>query len=126
MIRAGFKKVKQEGGTFVVATFFNPDTGESYSACVRDYDYSDCSRDDDEAYNAPIDEQARRLYLRSIGVIQPGDTVRVVKGRKIPVGTVAVVDRTAWWHDRFGRPQTLYAYFTDGRKTSVENCQIVE
>ena len=40
--------------------FFNPCTLEEYSKCVRDYDYMDCSRDDDEAYYMEIDKNAER------------------------------------------------------------------
>ena len=47
----GFFKVKQSGGSYVVAVFYNPYTGETRSECVRDYDYGDCSRDNDELYN---------------------------------------------------------------------------
>lgn len=125
MIREGYKKVAESGGTYVVATFFNPETKEWYSDCVRDYDYDDGRNDDDEAYYAPIDEDAKREWLHACGVIQPGDTVKVVKGRKIPIGTVAVVDHLFKWKDCYGRVQTEYAVFEDGRKTSVANLMIV-
>ena len=48
--KEGFFKVKQDGGTFICATFFNPVTKEEFSECVRDYDYSDYSRDNDDLY----------------------------------------------------------------------------
>ena len=121
MVRDGFRKVRQEGGTFVVATFFNPVTGETYEKCVRDYDYGDCSRDDDDAYYMEIDPVARRAWLRSCGVVSPGDVVRVVKGRKVPVGTVGTVARMFDWKDRYGRVQTRYCVLTDGTKVSVDN-----
>ena len=47
----GFFKVDQRGGSYVVAQFYNPDTGETRSECVRDYDYGDCSRDKDDLYD---------------------------------------------------------------------------
>ncbi len=125
MVRDGFFKVKQEGGSFVVATFFNPTTNEEYTHCVRDYDYSDCSRDDDEAYNMEIREDARRAWLRHHGVVQTGDTVKVVRGRKVPVGTVAVVVDVTKWSDRYGRVQTVYAHLNNGMRTSVTNCEIL-
>lgn len=56
----GFYKVAQTGGTYVVATFYNPETGDMKSKCVRDYDYSDCSRDDDELYYMEINEDVRK------------------------------------------------------------------
>ena len=82
----GFFKVKQSGGSYVVAVFYNPYTGETRSECVRDYDYGDCSRDNDELYNMPIDEEVRSLWLHSQGQILAGDTVEVFKGRKVPRG----------------------------------------
>lgn len=121
MVRDGFLKVAQEGGTYVVATFFNPGTGESYTKCVRDYDYSDCSRDDDDAYYMEIDPDARRAWLRSQGVVSVGDKVRVVKGRKVPVGTVGVVARMFDWKDCYGRVQTRYCVLDGGVKVSVDN-----
>ena len=121
----GFRKVAQSGGSYVVATFFNPETKETDSRCVRDYDYADCSRDNDELYYMPIDEEARRLYLRHMGVISAGDIVKVVKGRKVPVGTVAVVEKLYDWKDQYGRTQTTYAVLDNGMKTSVGNCVLV-
>ena len=119
-----FYKVAQEGGTFVVAYLFNPVTKETDSRCVRDYDYSDCSRDDDELYYMPIDENVRKMYLHFHGVILEGDTVEVVKGRKIPRGTIAKVVKIYDWRDSYGRVQTTYAVFEDGRKTNIENCKL--
>ena len=121
-----FYKVGQDGGTFIVAYFFNPVTKEHYSECVRDYDYSDCSRDNDELYYMPIDEEAAHEYRKFCGVVSVGDTVRVVKGRKIPLGTVAKVVRTYVYRDKYGRYVTTYAVFEDGRKTSVSNCEIID
>jgi len=87
----GFFKVDQSGGSYVTAEFYNPTTGETRSECVRDYDYGDCSRDNDELYNMPIDKEVRTLWLHSRGQILAGDTVEVVKGRKVPRGTIATV-----------------------------------
>lgn len=123
-MKDGFFKVKQEGGTYVVATFFNPETKESFTKCVRDYDYSDCSRDDDELYYMEINEAARRAWLRHNGVIQIGDAVKVVKGRKVPVGTVAIVSDITKWRDQYGRVQTIYAVLDNGMKTNIDNCVI--
>ena len=125
MFENRFYKVGQEGGSYVVAYFFNPVTKEQDSKCVRDYDYSDGSRDNDELYYMPIDEDARRAWWRHNGIISVGDTVEVFKGRKIPVGTVAKVERLYDWRDRYGRIQTTYAVFEDGRKTSTDNCRII-
>ena len=122
----GYYKVNQHGGTFVVATFFNPDTGDVQTVVARDYDYDDKSRDNDWAYYMDIDQNARRIWLHANGYILEGDTVEVVKGRKIPVGTVAVVRKIYDWCDKYGRVQAVYALFEDGRKTNVENCRLVK
>ena len=125
MVANGFKKVYQEGGTFVVATFFNPDTKEYFTKCVRDYDYSDCSRDDDEAYYMPIDEDAVKAWHRFNGIINVGDEIKVVKGRKVKVGTIATVEKITEWKDTYGRVQTIYAHLSTGERTSIFNCELV-
>lgn len=121
----GFYKVAQSGGSYVVATFYNPITKEEKTKRVRDYEYADCSRDNDELYYMEIDEEVRKIWLHNGGVILPGDRVKVVKGRKIPKGTEAVVERFFDWKDQYGRIQTRYAVFTDGRKTSVSNLVLI-
>ena len=122
MVKEGFFKVSQTGGSYVVAYFFNPVTKEEYSKCVRDYDYADCSRDDDELYHMEINENVRKQWLHHHGCILIGDTVKVVKGRKIPTGTIARVVKYGEFRDRYGRVQTKYLYFEDGTRTSVSNC----
>lgn len=124
-IKQGFFKVSQQGGTFVTATFFNPVTQEHYTKCVRDYDYEDGSRDDDDAYYAPIDEPTRKAWMRYLGIIEVGDVVEVYKGRKVPVGTVATVIRIYDYKDRYGRVQNTYAVLDNGMKTSVYNCRLI-
>lgn len=121
----GYYKVNETGGTYVVATFFNPETGHEFSKCVRDYDYSDGSRDDDELYNMPIDEEARAEWQHRHGVIFEGDTVMVFKGRKVPVGTVATVVRTRSVYDRYGRYVCRYADLDNGMSTNTDNCILV-
>ena len=118
----GFFKVNQSGGSYVVATLYNPTTGEETTKCVRDYDYDDCSRDCDELYYMPIDNDVRRLWLHSHGVIMAGDTIKVVKGRKVKVGTVATVKEIKPITDRYGRWVADYAYLADGQRTNVTNC----
>lgn len=121
-----FYKVNQSGGTYIVALFVNPITWEHYTQCVRDYDYSDCSRDNDELYYMPIDEEVANAWRKHIGIVGAGDVVRVVKGRKIPIGTIAKVERVFDYKDRYGRVVNTYAVFEDGSKTSVYNCEIIE
>lgn len=118
----GFYKVDQKGGSLVVATLYNPDTTEVEHVTVRDYDYSDCSRDNDEIYDLPINEDVRREWLHHNGVILPGDTVEVVKGRKVAKGTIATVKAVKPVYDHYNRWVADYLYFTDGPRTNVENC----
>ena len=125
-LKEGFFKVKQDGSTFIYATFFNPTTGEEFSECVRDYDYSDGSRDNDELYYMPIDEDVRRQWMHHHGVILEGDIIQVVKGRKVPVGTVATVRKKYPFNDKYGRFCTMYLYLDNGMKTNIDNCIMVK
>ena len=118
----GFYKVEQSGGCYVSATFYNPDTKEEYCCCVRDYDYADCSRDNDELYYMTINEDIRRQWLHDNGVILVGDTVKVVKGRKVPIGTIAKIIDKKPYKDRYGRTRAIYAYLNNGTKTNINNC----
>lgn len=122
----GFHKVSHEGGTYVTGMFYNPETGEEISVLLRDYDYADCSRDNDELYYMPIDEEVRVLWLHKHGIICEGDTVKVVKGRKIPIGTVAKVVKIKAYYDKYHRWCADYAYLDNGMKTNVDNCELLE
>lgn len=118
----GFYKVAQDGWNYVSATFYNPDTKETISGCVRDYDYADCSRDNDELYYMEIDEDVKRQWLHDGGIILVDDIVEVVKGRKVPIGTVAKVVDKRPYRDRYGRTQAIYLYLDNGMKTNENNC----
>ncbi len=126
VIERGFRKVHQVGGTFIVATFFNAATGEVESHCVRDYDYSDCSRDNDYLYNMKIDETARRAWQHHIGLILEGDLVKVVAGRKLPIGTTGYVKSIKPIYNKYGKWVANYVYFENGDRTNVTNCVILE
>ena len=121
-----FYKIGQHGGTYVVAELWNPVTKEHSSKCVRDYDYDDCSRDDDDLYYAPIDEDAKRDCLHFNGVILEGDDAEVVKGRTIEHGFVGKVMKVKELKDRYGRWIADYIYFEDGRKINMDNCRLVK
>lgn len=124
-LEKGFYKVAQTGGNYVVATFYNPDTKEEISKCVRDYDYSDCSRDNDELYFMPIDENVKIEWLHGKGVILIGDKIKVVKGRKVPIGTISEVIDKRDFKDRYGRVQGTYLYLENGMKTNENNCELI-
>ena len=50
-----------------------------------------------------------------------GDEVKVVKGRKVPVGTIANVKEIRPYYDRYHRWVCDYAYLDNGMKTNVNN-----
>ena len=118
----GFKKVSQSGGSYVQATFYNMDSKDEFTMCVRDYDYSDGSRDDDELYYMEIDEEARVDWLHKHGQILKGDQVKVIKGRKVKVGTIAKVVGKREIKDQYGRWVADYVILDNGQQTNVTNC----
>lgn len=120
----GFFKVAENGGSYVTGVFYNPETGEVKRAVLRDYDYADGSRDNDELYYMPINEEARVLWLHSMGTILVGDLVEVVKGRKIPIGTIGRVADIRPYRDCYGRVVADYVYFEDGTRTNIRNCKL--
>lgn len=123
---SGYYKVAQVGGCYISATFYNPDTKDTISCCVRDYDYLDGSRDNDELYYMEINEVVRTQWLHNRGVILVNDVVEVVKGRKVPIGTIAKVIDKKPYKDRYGRTQATYLYFDNGMKTNEDNCRLTE
>lgn len=125
MLENKFYKVSHTGGTYVIGTFFNPFTNETKVEVLRDYDYSDCSRDNDELYYMDINDEARTAYIHHKGGIVVGDKVKVVKGRTIEKGFVGVVKAIYPYNDIYGRWMADYIYFTDGRKINKANCELV-
>ena len=87
----GFYKVAQDGSCYISATFYNPSTKEIISCCVRDYEYSDGSRDNDDLYYMEINEEVKRKWLHDKGIILAGDVIQVIKGRKVPIGTITKI-----------------------------------
>ena len=126
MLENRFYKVAENGSTYISATLFNPVTNEYKHVCTRDYDYADGSRDNDELYYMPIDEEARRAHLHFQGFILEGDVVEVVKGRTLPHGFIGTVRKICDFKDRYGRWVATYAYFAEGGKINVDNCKLVE
>ena len=120
-----FYKVQEDGGTFVTGIFYNPITGEEKHEVLRDYDYIDKSRDNDDLYYMEIDRDVEKIWRHKNGEILDGDTVFICKGRKIPIGSVKVVDRKKPIYDRYRRWVADYLVFTDGTSTNVNNCIMV-
>ena len=125
MLMTGYFKIAESGGTYVVATFYNPVTKDVITKCVRDYDYEDGSRDDDELYYMPIDETVAKIYAHDNGRILVGDTARVIKGRTLEHGHTDVVKDIRPYEDRYGRTQATYLYFEHGGKINIDNCELV-
>jgi hypothetical protein len=120
----GFYKVAENNGGVCVGTFYNPDTQESFTKITWDID--DIRLDQDEEVQIyrymPINKDVRRLWLHRAGVIQEGDQIKVVKGRKVPIGTVATVKEIKPFYDRYRRWQADYLYLDNGMKTNINNC----
>ena len=64
-------------------------------------------------------------HIRQSEVFYKGDVVKVIKGRKLPIGTEFVVTGRSEFKDRYGRVCTQYLHGEFG-KVSISNCEIVE
>jgi hypothetical protein len=123
----GFYKVSESNGGVCVGTFYNPTTKESFTKITWDID--DVRLEGDEYIQIlrflPIDKDVRWLYLHEKGVIQEKDKVEVIKGRKVSIGTIAIVTLIKPYYDKFRRWQCDYAYLDNGMKTNVDNCKLI-
>lgn len=126
MLENKFYKVSHHGGTLITGDFFNPITGEEKHEVLRDYEYSDCSRDNDELYYMQINEEVRRIWQHKHGAILQGDIVEVFKGRKIPIGYIGKIKAIKPFYDRYNRWQANYIYFEDGQKTNINNVRLIQ
>lgn len=121
----GWRKIGQSGGSFIVARLYNVNTGEEENIVVRDYEYEDRRYDDDYWYDASIDAEALRAYNRKHGIIQAGERVMVIAGRKIERGYTGTVEKVYPVYDRFHRWVADYCRFIDGKSTNVKNCMMI-
>lgn len=123
----GFYKVSVDGFSLTNAIFFNPTTQESFSKIIWDIDNDRLLEDDTIQFlrNMPINENVRKQWLRHIGVISVGDTIKVIKGRKVKIGTISKVVNIYPWRDKYGRTQTTYVVLETGEKTNINNCMLV-
>lgn len=123
----GFYKVGENNGGVCVGAFYNPDTKEFFTKITWDID--DIRLDQDEEIQIyrymSINKEIRWLYLHRAGVIQKGDRIKVIKGRKVPIGTVAIVKEIKPFYDRYRRWQADYLYLDNGMKTNVNNCILI-
>jgi len=121
----GWKKISQDGSTFITASFWNSTLKEEVYLVTRDYDYDDCRNDNDYLYGMPVDEEALRDYRKHNGIIQEGDKVKVVKGRTLPKGFIGVVKSRYKILDRYGRYVTDYLRFYSGEKINITNVELI-
>lgn len=134
-------------GTVTYGFFYNPNTKET--ACIWETDWDREGLDDftNEVVNSiyggdfPIEvledynkqceialqnENLKRRKIRwEQGICSIGDTVEIVKGRKLPIGEIKVIKEITPWRDQYGRTQNWYAVFTDNTRTSISNCKLI-
>ena len=124
-MKPGFKKVYQyDDGKLAVAEFFNPTTGEEYCAVVRNVFYPDVNWDE-EGLKAPLDMNAYSAWRSKRKIFCIGDRVRVVRGIKVPIGTVGIIRDMYDWKDERGRVKNKYVVLDNGYRTSYRNVVIV-
>jgi len=119
----GFYKVKTEEES---ATFFNPYTGEEFGVNTK-VDHAGpwgMERIEDKLSGVvekiQENEDVSKLYNRSHGYVQKGDTIRVVAGRTLEHGTEAKVRGV--YDGKFGK----YLYLDNGEKIQAKNVSIVD
>ncbi len=124
-IFGGYYRVTEEKGE---SRFFNPYTGDWFDVRTAfdqagpwgmEYD----SRADDLGAvinKIGVNEKAQKLYNRSMGIIQKGDTVKVVGGRTLEHGTEAKV--RAVYDTKYGK----YVYLDNGEKIQAKHLSIVD
>ena len=122
----GFYKVAEDNGGVCVGTFWNPETKESFSKITWDIDrpYINDDEEIEILRYLPINKEVRSAWLHYNGIIQINDVVKVVKGRKVPIGTIAKVIDKKPYKDRYGRTQAIYLYFDNGMRTNENNCAL--
>ena len=126
-MKEGFYKVNESGFSLTIATFFNPVTGETFTERVWDMDDDRllCDSEKQEMRNMPINHEMRREWLHRAGTILEGDTAKVVKGGKLPIGKTGKVAKIKPFYDKYKRWCCDYLYFEDGSRTNVTNCILV-
>lgn len=135
MTSDGFFKMEPNTNSYSLSTaiFYNPNTDIVQSRIVMDSDDDRNYELYKEIYNMPYckDEQviayyekAQRKLKHKIGMFMVGDLVKIVKGRKLPIGDIKQIKSFYDWQDRFGRVQARYVIFTDDTKTNKENCSL--
>ena len=118
-----FYRVSNTGGSYDVATFFNPITKEEFSRCIYDYDDVRVQQEEAEYREIPFSEKVRRIWLHHKGIIQVGDLVKINRGRKFKGKQKRVVKKLVYkyvWGD------VIYLVFEDGTKVAQDNCDLIK
>lgn len=124
MVENGYYKItKNSGFGYITALFYNPMTKELMDVCVKDLD--DPRNDNEELYNMEVNEKVYELYKHHRGIVSIGDTIEVIKGRKVPVGTIGKVVNEFDYKDQYGRVQAHYFVLEDGTKINEMNCKLI-
>ena len=143
----GFVKVSKDyAGRIWYVTLWNPETNETKTVACEDTDYND---PDMGLVSSEYDYKTRMWMLLHMpwfggslklkeqyeawryqknvenNHIMVGMTVKVVRGRKYPIGTVGVVEGFSSFCDRYGREQTRYVVTTDGKRIPMQNCRAI-
>lgn len=128
VVFGGFYKVDGGSGGVKSATFFNPYTGEYFSHIVSDYDDDRVTDDlfNTELREMRVNDDVAWLWKRSNGIVQEGDSIRVLKGRTLEHGLEAKVKSVRKFYDKYGRYVADYAYLDNGKKINVANIGIIE
>lgn len=123
----GFYKVAENNGGVCVGTFWNPETKECFTKITWDIDRPYINDDEEVEIlrYLPINNEMRRLWKHEAGIVQTEDTIKVVKGRKVPIGTIARVVEIRPFYDKYHRWQADYVYLDNGMKTNINNCILI-
>lgn len=123
----GFYKVDEVGGTYVVATLWNPLTDEIIRTCIYNGDYSEeaYAYPDEEAYNMPMaNEEIITKWKHRNGIILVNDFVKIVKGRKMVGEIKKVVKEFSYKIKEVYHCYVDYLVFEDGTKVIKDNCEL--
>jgi|GEM_PF-6850715 hypothetical protein len=77
----------------------------------------------DNAWQLP-DETERNAYFRHLGIIQVGDIIEVVKGKKYPHGTRGIVTFVYEYQRPNGSGFVTYCLTDNGMKVAAKNVKI--
>lgn len=128
-------------GSIMIVNVWDLDTKTEFSVACEDTEYNDFDMGlvdrrftaqerrallDKTLFNG--DPEIKREYLWWCyendfreGRVAVGMTVRVIKGRKWPIGLEGVVRKFEYWKDAYGRLRTTYCILDGGQKVDVNN-----